>query len=154
MRVLLVALCVLCACSAPGTAPNRAAADSARSARTGSSGTVVYGRDLVAAGSVDLEQALIARVPGLQIINWQGRPTLVIRGVNTILGDPSPRYVVDGMVLAPGSLSPLRTLSVYDIDRIEVLKSAADTIQYGGSNGVIRIWTRRADAYEPDSTGG
>ncbi len=112
----------------------------------GSSGSVVYGSDLVAAGVVDIEQGLASRVPGLRMQVVNGETRLVIRGVSTFMGDSTPLYVIDGLVLGRSGPSPLRGISVHDIDRIEVLKSASDTALYGvqGGNGVIRIWTRGA----------
>ena len=158
MRILLtIGLLGLAACSAPGLTSDEAAADSTEAPRRVSTASVVYGEDLMAAGSMDIEQALAARVPGLNLIAWRGQTILVIRGINTLQGDPSPLYVVDGMQTSQG-LSPLRTLNVYDIDRIEVLKGAGQTAMYGirGGNGVIRIWTRRPPPLpaEPDSTDG
>ena len=62
-----------------------------------------------------------------------------IRGVGT-LGNASPLYVVDGMLL-----DDISFLSPNDIASMDVLKDASATAIYGsrGANGVIIIETRR-----------
>lgn len=137
--VALFSLLALAACSASQPAFDEDAP------RRRSTSNVVYGEDLITSGDFDIERSLANRVPGVDLRVYSGRSMLIIRGINTILGDPRPLYVLDGMVLSREAGSPLRMLNVYDIDYIEVLKSAGDTALYGvlGGNGVIRIYTRR-----------
>ena len=65
--------------------------------------------------------------------------TIEIRGRNTIYGDTTPLYIVDGVEVPDiGYLSP-------DIvESITVLKDASSTAIYGarGANGVLLIKTR------------
>ncbi len=142
----LLPLLVLASCTGAEMAADDEAPQRRRTAN------VVYGEDLVTAGDMDIERSLAARVPGLDMRFHNGQTMLIIRGINTIMGDPRPLYVVDGMTMGRESGSPLRMLNIYDIDRIEVLKGAGDTALYGvqGGNGVIRIWTRRPPLLEDD----
>lgn len=96
---------------------------------------------------VNFDQALAGRVSGVQVSTDSGEPgstaTIVIRGGNTINGDNSPLYVVDGFIVDnfnPGLVDPS------DIENMTVLKDASATAIYGvrGANGVIIITTKRA----------
>jgi len=66
--------------------------------------------------------------------------TIQIRGMNTINGDASPLYVIDGV-----PRDNMSDLNPSDISSIQVLKDAAATSIYGarGGNGVILIETKR-----------
>lgn len=91
-------------------------------------------------------QALEGNAPGVQVNNSTGTPgsapSIRIRGFNSINGDNSPLYVVDGIPYE-GSISDLNPA---DIESMSVLKDAASCALYGnrGANGVILITTRRA----------
>ena len=88
---------------------------------------------------IDLLQGNVA---GLNI-SADGSAT--IRGPNSIYGSSEPIVFVNGMEM--GTLSLVNsTLSVYDIQSIEVLKEAAE---YGmrGANGVILIKTKTASLF-------
>lgn len=90
--------------------------------------------------------ALEGNAPGVQVNNTVGQPgsapTIRIRGFNSINGDNSPLYVVDGIPYN-GSISDLNPA---DIESMSVLKDAASAALYGnkGANGVILITTKRA----------
>ena len=90
--------------------------------------------------------ALEGNAPGVQVNNTTGtpgsEPTIRIRGFNSINGDNSPLYVVDGIPYN-GSISDLNPA---DIESMSVLKDAASAALYGnkGANGVILITTKRA----------
>ena len=62
-----------------------------------------------------------------------------IRGANSVLGDNSPLFVIDGFVGADFNL-----LNPNDIQSIEVLKDASSTAIYGsrGANGVVLVTTK------------
>ncbi|WP_245949471.1 SusC/RagA family TonB-linked outer membrane protein [Echinicola strongylocentroti] len=89
-------------------------------------------------------QAMAGRAPGVQVIQNDGSPgggvNIRIRGSNSIQGDNSPLYVIDGF---PYSGSPTN-LNNADIASIEVLKDASATAIYGsrGANGVVLITTK------------
>ena len=88
-------------------------------------------------------QALQGRVPGVVLSQNTGDPSgdysIRIRGVNSIKGDNSPLYIIDGI---PASTSSIDT---YDIESMEILKDASATAIYGsrGANGVVLITTKK-----------
>lgn len=65
--------------------------------------------------------------------------TMRIRGVNTINGDSSPLYVIDGV-----PRDNMSDIDPSDISSIQILKDASATSIYGsrGANGVVLIETR------------
>ncbi|MDD6150920.1 MAG: TonB-dependent receptor plug domain-containing protein [Bacteroidales bacterium] len=130
---------------------------------------------------------LEGRVSGVRVSSASGDPaaalTTLVRGVNSFRTDNQPLWVVDGVILSPGSnfatepmsaygessrvnpFNDLAFLNPYDIESIEVLKDASATALYGskGANGVILVKTRKggkegnslkADASMGATTGG
>ena len=102
---------------------------------------------LTEAPVANFDEALAGRVAGVQVSSGNGEPgsglNIVIRGGNTINGDNSPLYVMDGFIIDnfnPGLIDPS------DIETMTVLKDASATAIYGvrGANGVIIITTKRA----------
>ncbi|MES2732520.1 MAG: TonB-dependent receptor [Bacteroidota bacterium] len=91
-----------------------------------------------------LDQALQGRATGVQVTSNSGAPggdvKIRIRGANSIFGDNSPLYVVDGFIGAD-----FRNVNTEDIESIQVLKDASATAVYGsrGANGVILITTKK-----------
>jgi TonB-linked SusC/RagA family outer membrane protein len=102
----------------------------------------IKGEDLITIPAVNPMEALQGKVPGLQITNNSGAPgsspVVRIRGVGTS-GNPSPIYVVDGVIL-----NDISFLNSADITSIEVLKDASALAIYGnrGANGVIIVSTK------------
>jgi TonB-dependent starch-binding outer membrane protein SusC len=94
-----------------------------------------------------VDQILQGRAAGVQVTNAGGAPggevRIRIRGANSIFGDNSPLYVVDGYVGAD-----FTTINPNDIESIQVLKDASSTAIYGsrGANGVIIITTKKGSA--------
>lgn len=90
-----------------------------------------------------IDQALQGRAAGVQISNTVGAPggdvRIRIRGANSVLGDNSPLFVVDGFVGVD-----FNSINPNDIESMEVLKDASSTAIYGsrGANGVILITTK------------
>ncbi|MCM4157047.1 TonB-dependent receptor [Gramella sp. AN32] len=93
------------------------------------------------------DEALAGRATGVQVSSASGEPgqssEIVIRGGNTVNGDNSPLYVLDGFIIDdfnPGLLDPT------DIQSIDILKDASATAIYGarGANGVVLITTKQA----------
>lgn len=112
---------------------------------TGSVGQV-KGEILSKSPVTNYDQALAGRVAGVQVSSADGTPgeglNIVIRGGNSITGDNSPLYVIDGIPMEnfdPGSISS------HDIETFDVLKDASASAIYGsrGANGVIIITTRK-----------
>ncbi len=112
-------------------------------------------------------QALQGRMPGMTIVQSNGFPgsafTVQVRGVNSLLQNSQPLYIVDGVPFlsdainaqtgyvingANGATSPLNSISPTDIEQIEVLKDGDATAIYGsrGANGVILITTKKGRA--------
>ena len=95
---------------------------------------------------------LAGKVAGVQVTSASGTPgespVVRIRGIGTI-GDASPIYVVDGVIL-----SDISYLNSADIESITVLKDASATAIYGnrGANGVIVISTKTGKAGEGKTT--
>lgn len=96
---------------------------------------------------VSFDKALAGRIAGVQVSSGSGEPgssgDIVIRGGNTINGDNSPLYVLDGFIVEnfnPSIIDPS------DIESMSVLKDASATAIYGvrGANGVIIITTKKA----------
>lgn len=107
------------------------------------------------------DQALQGRVAGLRITTQSGTPgapqDIRIRGEGSISGSNAPLFVIDGVPVNNGSISPLLTdmgilsmINASDIESITVLKDASATAPYGarGSNGVIVITTKSGTAGE------
>ncbi len=103
------------------------------------------------------DQALVGKAPGVQgyipssVLN---APAVIrIRGTNSISLSSSPLYVIDGVPIVSGQLSPeanvtnnpLSTINPSDIESIDVLKDAASTSIYGSraAAGVILITTKK-----------
>lgn len=103
----------------------------------------VKAKDVTAFTVANPIQALQGRVPGVSITSNTGSPegnfSIRIRGTNSIRGDNTPLYVIDGI---PSNASSINN---YDIESIEVLKDASATAIYGsrGANGVILITTKK-----------
>jgi len=89
------------------------------------------------------------KVAGVQITRPSGQPGtgvfVEIRSSPTILGDGSPLFVVDGVILGQSFGGTTTDLASLDIESIEVLKGAAATSLYGSraAAGVIQITTAR-----------
>ena len=113
---------------------------------TGSVATVKMDK-ITEAPVANFDQALAGRVAGVRVSAGSGEPgnglDIVIRGGNTVNGDNSPLYVMDGFIIEnfnPGLIDPS------DIESMSVLKDASATAIYGvrGANGVVIITTKRA----------
>ena len=93
---------------------------------------------------IRMDQALQGKAAGVQLTQTSGQPgvgyKIRIRGTNSISGDNTPLYVVDGLIIGD-----INSISANDIKSIEVLKDASATAIYGSraSNGVILVTTKR-----------
>lgn len=103
--------------------------------------------ELTQIASSDLGAAIQGRVSGVNVQASSGAPgarsNIQIRGINSINGQNSPLYVVDGI---PYDDDP--GLSNDEIESIDILKDAASAAIYGtrGSGGVILITTKQGKA--------
>ena len=124
-------------------------------------------------GTVDAQQLLQARVPGVQITQSSGElgaaPLIRIRGGTSVSASNQPLFVIDGVPISNQSATPsfgvssqggeindtvplggirdnvLSMLNPNDIASIDVLKDASAAAIYGarGGNGVILITTKQ-----------
>ncbi len=111
-----------------------------------------------------LENALQGGVSGLMMANGDGQPganaEIQIRGMGSINASSQPLFVIDGIPVQSGSVSPtnfgndgqsstvMSTINPNDIASLSVLKDASATAIYGsrGANGVIIITTKGGKA--------
>lgn len=94
-----------------------------------------------------VEELIAGRFAGVEVVRMaNGSSEIHIRGINTIIGNTEPLYVIDGLEVSAGPGGALMGLNPSDIARIDVLKDAGATAIYGirGANGVILITTKRA----------
>ncbi|MCM1162836.1 MAG: TonB-dependent receptor plug domain-containing protein [Muribaculaceae bacterium] len=98
----------------------------------------ISGDQIRRTGQQNLLDALSGLVPGLTINVIGGQRVANIRGMRSLLLSNEPLYMVDGV-----QVDNLDMVSVYDVDHVEVLKSAS---QYGmkGANGAILVTTLSA----------
>lgn len=95
--------------------------------------------------NVNLMNIAQGQLAGVNISTGTGqpgsKPSVVIRGYSTILGNSDPLYVIDGF---PTNADSFRSLNPNDVESMEVLKDASAISIYGnrGSNGVIVIRTK------------
>ncbi|MCR5313745.1 MAG: SusC/RagA family TonB-linked outer membrane protein, partial [Bacteroidaceae bacterium] len=126
--------------------------------------TSIKMEDLNVPGFASIDQMMEGKIPDLVLTSNSGEinatPKLRIRGTSTLIGNRSPLWVLDGIVLTdPINLSPdvlndpdyvnrvgnaISGINPQDILRIDVLKDAAATALYGtrAANGVIVITTK------------
>lgn len=103
----------------------------------------VKGEEIQKLNTVSPIEALKSNTPGVNITSDNGVPgagsQVIIRGTGT-MGNPSPLYVVDGVVVGD-----IDFLSPSDIESIDILKDAASTAIYGAraANGVILVSTKK-----------
>ncbi|KAA2243359.1 TonB-dependent receptor [Chitinophaga agrisoli] len=109
-------------------------------------------KDLKNAAGANLTEAMVGKLPGVQVSQITGAPgaglSIRVRGTGSITAGNEPLYVVDGFPLEESSLS---NFNMGDIETISVLKDASATSIYGsrGSNGVVIITTKRGKSGKP-----
>ncbi|AKD53966.1 SusC/RagA family TonB-linked outer membrane protein [Spirosoma radiotolerans] len=106
----------------------------------------VSAKDLPAAPTASIDQALVGKIAGAQIVSANGTPgskaNILLRGINTINRGTAPIVLMDGVQV--GS-TDLNSLDLNTIDRVEVIQGAAAGTLYGaqGANGVIQLFSKR-----------
>lgn len=104
----------------------------------------VAGKNLEKVPTASVGEALVGRLPGVQITTADGSPdaeqTIRVRGGGSITQDNNPLIIVDGF-----EVSSLNDIPPTDVESIDVLKDAASTAIYGarGANGVVLVTTKR-----------
>jgi TonB-linked SusC/RagA family outer membrane protein len=139
----------------------------------------VSAEEVTKVSAPSLEQAFQGKIAGAQISQSTGAPgggsRVRIRGISSILGNATPLYVVDGVIVSDVSIgtgtnkvtgaagtaisaasqeSPVNRIADLDpnqIENVEVLKGSAAAAIYGSkaSGGVIIITTKRGVAGAP-----
>lgn len=105
----------------------------------------VKAEDIADRPVTDFRQALVGKMPGVQVLQPSGDPegtvSIRVRGISSATAGNDPLYIIDGMPVERG----LANLNNNDIESIEVLKDASSAAIYGsrGSNGVIIITTKQ-----------
>jgi TonB-linked SusC/RagA family outer membrane protein len=108
--------------------------------------------DITKAPVASVTDALGGRIAGVSVTSPDGQPgataNIVIRGSNSLTGDNSPLYIIDGFPLENAQLN---STPPEDIESMEILKDASATAIYGarGSNGVIIITTKKGKVGKP-----
>ena len=98
-----------------------------------------------------ISQALQGKLAGVQIQNVDPQagesPLIRVRGMGSISASISPLVVVDGFPIPDG----LNSLSMGDVESIEVLKDAASAAMYGSraAGGVILVTTKSGNVTKP-----
>ncbi len=106
------------------------------------------------------DQALAGKAAGVKVYLPNGvlnnPPVVRIRGTNSISLSSSPLYIVDGIPINSGQVSPesnitnnpLADINPSDIESVDILKDAASTAIYGSraAAGVVLITTKRGKA--------
>ncbi len=127
----------------------------------------VSGEQVATAPVTSLDQALLGRAPGVQVVTSSGQPgagvMVRIRGGNSISANNDPLYVIDGVPVTTNlndattgnlytegmrGLNPIAAVDPNDIESIEILKDASSGAIYGarGANGIVLITTKRGRA--------
>ncbi|MDB4583059.1 TonB-dependent receptor [Draconibacterium sp.] len=123
--------------------------------------TSVKAEDLENVKMQSIDQGLVGRAAGVQVINASGvpgsAPAIRIRGTTSLQGANEPLYVVDGFPIYAGTgsgvaggaggssnISGISNINPNDIQSIEILKDASATAIYGAraANGVVLITTK------------
>ncbi|HSV88306.1 MAG TPA: SusC/RagA family TonB-linked outer membrane protein [Bacteroidales bacterium] len=133
----------------------------------GFSVTEVSANQIAQTGEINPISSLAGKVAGLDITQTTAGPSgsrrVVIRGINEIMGNNQPLYVIDGVPVENSTLGQATEwggfdlgdgtsdLNPEDIESISVLKGAAAAALYGSRamNGVILITTKRGDRGRP-----
>ncbi len=141
-----------------------------KSEMVGSTNTIKR-EDLFFDGTNSVEQMLQGKLPGTLVMNANGlvgsRQRVRVRGTSTLLSNPEPVWVVDGIIqddplpfkarelgsIGDDNFEMIKSfvgngigwLNPNDIEDITVLKDASATVLYGvkAANGVIVITTKR-----------
>lgn len=106
----------------------------------------VSAKDLPQAPTASIDQALVGKIAGAQIVSTNGTPgakaNILLRGINTVNRGTAPIVLMDGVQVGA---TDLNTLDLSTIERVEVIQGAAAGTLYGaqGANGVIQLFSKR-----------
>jgi len=138
-----------------------------KSAYTGSAANINYSEEEKDIPVTSFEQALVGKIPGVQINTTSGQAgatsTIRVRGIGSMNASNEPLYVVDGVPVISGNVGQMNaqlagttnnimsTINPSDIESITVLKDAAASSLYGSraANGVVIITTKTGKSGKP-----
>jgi TonB-linked SusC/RagA family outer membrane protein len=108
----------------------------------------VKGEQLARQPLLTAVQGIQGMAPGIRVIGSSepgAQPRVNIRGINTIITNENPLFVVDGILT-----SDITNISTSDILSVDVLKDGAGAM-YGSrsGNGVVLITTKRGQSGKP-----
>ncbi|GAB1414603.1 TonB-dependent receptor [Paludibacter sp.] len=139
-------------------------------------GEDIYIDSVVMANNYSVADAILGRTAGLQVTHTDGSLgaafDVLIRGGASLRGNKQPLFVLDGVMLNPSQLDApamweavdktdyqlvedmLWSISLSDVENIQVLKDASATAIYGskGADGVILITTKTKGTKEKQIT--
>lgn len=104
----------------------------------------VSGKVLEKIPTASVAEAIVGKLPGVQVTSVDGSPDaeikILVRGGGSITQDNSPLILVDGF-----EVSSLNDIPPTDVENVEVLKDASSTAVYGarGANGVVLVTTKK-----------
>jgi TonB-linked SusC/RagA family outer membrane protein len=110
-------------------------------------------KEIVQAGATNLQNALAAKVSGLNINTVNSgvlgnNVRITLRNIRSLTGNNQPLLLLDGVPIA---LSYISSINPNDVGDVTILKSAASTAIYGpdGVNGAIVITTKKGTRGTP-----
>jgi TonB-linked SusC/RagA family outer membrane protein len=112
----------------------------------------VKSKELTQANPVNLQNGLVGKVSGLNVITSNsgvlGTTRITLRGIRSLTGNNQAMLILDGVPIALGYLN---SINPNDIADVNVLKSASATAIYGpdGVNGAIVVTTKRGSKQRP-----
>jgi len=131
----------------------------------------VKGKDLTENRTVNIQNALSGKIPGVDVSSTSngaaGSKRITIRGIASLTGNNQPLWVVDGIPINTGTIgnatpsggggidfgNGLTYINPDDIDQITVLKGNAAAALYGSraSTGVILVTTKSGSRLRKNS---
>lgn len=144
LRIRLVLAAGLAACAAGGCGA-RAGAHTTPGPEADRPGTTITADDIEGQMVGRVEEVMVGRFAGVQVLQGPDGLILRIRGATSFFGSNEPLFVIDDMVVQPGPGGALVGINPNDIAKIEVLKDIGQTARWGvqGANGVVLITTKR-----------
>lgn len=88
---------------------------------------------------------ILRKYPGIQI-SGTGNSTIVqIRGMNSLMLDTRPLYVIDGTIIGRDYARANESINTADIGSVRIIKNLTELNKYGeqGRNGVIYIRSKK-----------
>ena len=113
--------------------------------------TSITGDDITDVPISRMDEALIGRVPGLDVVSTGNNPgdgtQILLRGRRSFEASNEPLFILDGLPF----YGNLGDINPHDIVSVDVLKDASATSIYGsrGANGVVIITTQRGEIGTP-----